>query len=463
MTFFVIFASNPLIHAEQNRPDSRKTEHMPEPLKLMSVSLFKRLFASAALFLAAAALSARLPAAAQTQPETRDGKWAQDVRIFAEGFPNDQKDFAKVYGKEKFDAEVTALQKDIPQLSDAEIVLRLMRIVAIANIGHNSVSRSAGAFRFRRLPLTLRWYSDGLGVIAASQEYSDAIGARVIKIGSMTPEQLETAVTPYISHETEIWLHQLSPEYITNLDLLQYLKLTDVDGRVEFTFAKNGGDPFTLGITRSEGVRADDPLIDGRSALHIPVPLASSHPGSYYWYQVITDAKTLYIQYNRCENDPKQSFADFTQEMFSAVEARPINRVVIDLRFNLGGNSKIVGPLVGKLKRWPKLSGPGSIYTLIGRSTFSSGLMAASEFRTHDHAILLGEPSGEMPDSYGEVREITLPNSHWIVRYTTKYFRTPGASNATTFAPDIPVPMSFEDFLADRDPVLDAALQHPLK
>jgi hypothetical protein len=395
-------------------------------------------------------------------PDARIANWQQDIRIFSEDFPKDQKDFDKVYSKSKFDGEVASLQKDLPQLSDAEISLRLLRIIAVANIGHNSIAMPHAATYFRRIPLNYRWFSDGLGVVAASQEYNDAIGARVVRIGTMSPEQLETAVAPYISHETEIWVQEVSPQFINNYDLLQMLKVPDADGRVELTLQKAGGKSFTISVAAPDA-GATVGTTDAASALHIPVPLSQKHPNSYYWYEILPESRTLYIQYNRCENDPKLSMAAFTDQMLAAAESAPIDRAVVDLRFNPGGNSSVVGPLIHRLKSWSKVSGSGHIYALIGRLTFSSGLMAAADFRNHLHAIIIGEQSGEMPDSYGEVRLLNLPNSHLTVRYTTRYFRLSGGTDKTTFGPDIPVSVSLEDFLAGRDPVLDAALQHPLK
>jgi C-terminal processing protease CtpA/Prc len=135
----------------------------------------------------------------------------------------------------------------------------------------------------------------------------------------------------------------------------------------------------------------------------------------------------------------------------------------MDLRFNTGGDNSIVRPLERALQDRPALSAPGPLYALIGRLTTSSGMDAAADFRGRLHAMLIGEPLGEKPNTYGEVKNFTLPHSGLVVRYSTKFFRAAPDSDPTSIEPDILVTRSIADFLAGRDPVLDAAVHHSVR
>ena len=73
----------------------------------------------------------------------------------------------------------------------------------------------------------------------------------------------------------------------------------------------------------------------------------------YYGYEYLEDTHTLYIQYNRCAEDPNESFASFTNKLFTFADAHPVQRVIVDLRFNGGGNSSVVQPLLDGLKARP--------------------------------------------------------------------------------------------------------------
>lgn len=393
----------------------------------------------------------------QTPPAAHDSRWQDDLSVFANRFPSSQKDFDKLYPRDQFNEELTAIRRDATQLSSAEIKLRLMRLVASAHVAHTTVEEPLS---FRRLPLVFYWFSDGLAVTSAAQEYSEALGAHVLRIGLMTPEQLEAAVAPYISYENDPWLHQNSPNYVRLAELLHHLKLDDLDGRVDVTLAKSGGEPFTLAVAPVLGSLT---VVSAADALHIPAPLYRKEPLRYYWYEYLQESKTLYIQYNKCDNDPRFSFEDFVNSVFAATHDKLIERTIVDLRFNEGGNDRVILPLERAFKDRPALLGHGHLYVLIGRETFSSGMDAALDFRNRFHAVLVGEPLGEKPNSYAEVKDFKLPNSGLVIRYSTRFERLLKDSDPPSLEPDILVTRSLADFLAGRDPVLDAAIRHPLQ
>jgi hypothetical protein len=141
---------------------------------------------------------------------------------FAKGFAEGQKDFAKLYPKELFDRELAGLRASVEKSSDTEVVLGLMKLVASAHVGHTTVHVPRGPLAFHELPLAMYWYADGLAVTAAIEDYKQTLGARVVRIGSMTPEQAEAAVAPYISYENDVWLHQQSPSFLKNGELLRH-------------------------------------------------------------------------------------------------------------------------------------------------------------------------------------------------------------------------------------------------
>jgi hypothetical protein len=375
------------------------------------------------------------------EPSERQAHWRQDIHVFADGFSRGQLDFPKLYPDRVFKTEIDALTADAGKLSDIEITMRLIRLVASANVGHNAFRLPSNELGFDRLPILMRWYQEPSGytlaIVAATPSYSAAAGTRVVRIGSMTPAQLFTAVTPYIAHETEGSLRLDSTGYLSNLGVLRHLGAAGPEGQAEFTLAKPGGDPFT--VTFAKG---DPPPNPGR-------------PKENYSYQYLSDAKALVVRYNRCSNDPKRPFADFASDLFTFADSHTVKAVVIDLRANSGGNSQVIQPLVKGLKSRAGLR--AHVSALIGPRTFSSGLLAAVELQHELHATLVGEPAGEKLNGYGEVRPIELPNSHLSMQYSTKFFHLSKDGDAL-LEPTVRATPSLDDSLAGRDPVLDAAL-----
>jgi hypothetical protein len=177
----------------------------------------------------------------------RETRWREDLEFFDQRFPSVQVDFEKLYPSAEFHEEVGDLERNVPVLRDSEIVLRLMRLVAKAGVSHNTVE-TADKLDFHPYPLEFFWCTDGAVVTRATEEYKTALGARIVQIGSMTPEEFESAVAPYLSHENLPWLHELSPDFMMNREVADHFGLADANGAIEFTFERPGTKQFRLRV-----------------------------------------------------------------------------------------------------------------------------------------------------------------------------------------------------------------------
>jgi hypothetical protein len=405
------------------------------------------------------ALTVETNAAMPTTGISREARWKEDLDYFAGELPARHKDFHKLTSKETFENGVRELQDELPRLSDAEIVLRLKRLTAGLGVAHTGVGWPSGELAFHSYPLALFWYLDGLGVFAAGPEYRQAIGCRVATIGSLTPQQVEAAVAPYISRENEAWLHHQSPAFMCVPEVLQCLNIAKPDGQVRFSLIQPDGKPLTLDIAP---IPSGTPmqLILPWNTLPLAIPLCHKNPGLPYWYEFLPDTGALYIHYRACQNAPHTPFAAFAKGLFAFADSQRVGRVIVDLRNNSGGNSAIIKPLVEGLKLRPALNAKGHLYALIGRGTFSSGLLAAIDLKREAGAILVGESTGGKPNSYGEMPSFRLPHSQLVVTYCVKYFRLLQDADPPSLHPDLPAAIALTDFLADRDPALETALRH---
>jgi hypothetical protein len=84
--------------------------------------------------------------------------------------------------------------------------------------------------------------------------------------------------------------------------------------------------------------------------------------------------------------------------------------------------------------------------------------MAAIEIHDDLHATLVGSPTGEKPNSYGEINTFTLPNSKLVVTFSTKYFRLVKEGDPPELDPGISAPPTLADALAGHDAALEAAI-----
>ncbi|HEV8058390.1 MAG TPA: hypothetical protein VGP68_00835, partial [Gemmataceae bacterium] len=105
------------------------------------------------------------------------------------------------------------------------------------------------------------------------------------------------------------------------------------------------------------------------------------------------------------------------------------------------------------------INAKGRLFVLIGPHTFSAAMSNSAHFRLRTTAILVGEAIGERPNSYQEVRQMTLPNSRLIVRYSTRYYKFV-ESGENVIRPDQEIIPSWAEYKAGRDPVLEWVLKY---
>ena len=99
---------------------------------------------------------------------------------------------------------------------------------------------------------------------------------------------------------------------------------------------------------------------------------------------------------------------------------------------------------------------------ITGRVTFSAAVNAAVDLERLSNAIFVGEPPAGAPNSWGDPKRVTLPNSGLIVRISTIYWRDWTTDQSRLeLGPDIPVMISSTDYFSGADPFLKTILAFP--
>lgn len=113
--------------------------------------------------------------------------------------------------------------------------------------------------------------------------------------------------------------------------------------------------------------------------------------------------------------------------------------------------------LVVKLARIDKLK--GKVYVIIGKETFSSGVLAAVDFMNWINAIFYGEPTGGNVNGYGNIKSLVLPNSKLQISYSIKYFNLSDRFKKN-FIPNVEINQTFNDYRHGIDDVYEAIKNH---
>ena len=398
------------------------------------------------------------PATAASLPQHLSAQaWQDDVTALATQLPKLHTNAFFKIKAEDFQQAANKLVDEIPALADAQVALRIAQLVAMIGDSHTQAFIDFRRWSIQPLPIEVLSFSDGLFIIQATPDLRDLLGARITAIGAARIDDAIKKVGTFFAYENESLLKNNLPIWITRAQALRTAELTD------------NADLVTLAI---HDVQGQDRLVQlqpnpaGRNTLMLSLPevtaqtvtpLSWQQRAQIFWFDFMPDFKTVYCRYDHCADDKNESVAQFADRLLKFIDRNGVQKLIVDLRRNGGGDSGLLRPLINGIKARQAINQKGRLVVLIGRTTFSSAMMNADELRHETNALLYGEPTGGKPNSFGEVKSFNLPNSGIKIQYSTKYWRMEEA-DPPSLMPDVKIEMASTDYFAIKDPVLDAAL-----
>jgi hypothetical protein len=175
-----------------------------------------------------------------------------------------------------------------------------------------------------------------------------------------------------------------------------------------------------------------------------------------FWHEVLPDGKTMYCQLNGIGHG-KQFFHRYFEKLFAEIESAGVERLVLDLRWNGGGNTFLNAPLIEGILRSEKFRKPGNLFVIVSRNTFSAAINTTVDLERRTTAILVGEPPSSPPNFVGESVEVVLPASHWPLSISDLWWQTSYPMDyRQMISPQIYAPPTAAALRAHRDPALEA-------
>lgn len=275
-----------------------------------------------------------------------------------------------------------------------------------------------------------------------------------------------------------------------------------------FLFLKGIQPPFVLSYKDDKGTTGDTTISAGipfRQALTATMP----HIVQPYTYNILAN-KLGYIDVRSLSGNVN-TFRTFLDSCFRQFKTANIRHLVIDLRQNSGGNTLLGDLLFSYIthkkyawgrKSW-RISQPykdmliaggdttdaylkhangtiwesedctpgdspfkrdsvfdGAVYVITGPFTFSSAMAIADVVKTYKLATIIGEPTGENVQDFGEAFPIDLPNSKIRIQSTTSLSHGVNCNSTQNgpVLPDVTIKPSLQDKVWDKDPAMEYLL-----
>ncbi|HZH99060.1 MAG TPA: hypothetical protein VEX38_08820, partial [Fimbriimonadaceae bacterium] len=396
----------------------------------------------------------KLAATEDVTKMSRDEAWRYDLWLLTrEAQRIHFAPFAR-FPKAEQDAYIGTLHERIPKMTDDEIMAAFMLYMAKLGDGHTGI-RPNSASSFPSLPIQLFIFSDGIFVTATHPDHKELAGAQVLKLNGKPVREVIDELAPLIPKDNPQAIESGAARYLVLPRLHKALGLGG-DGKtsqMELRLATGEVKTVTL-----EGETVGQPTPDwvlARPKENPPLYLRQREKA--YFMEHLPELEAVYVQYNAVRNEAGENTTQFTKRLFEFIESKGVKRLIVDVRWNGGGNSFLNQPLLNGIIGAPKLHEPGNLFVITGRNTFSAAQNFTTDLDRALDPIFVGEPTGSSPNFVGETVRFTLPYSKMEGSISDLYWqRSWPMDHRIWIAPDLPAPPVFELFRQGRDPAMEA-------
>lgn len=381
----------------------------------------------------------------------RDEAWRRDIAFLAAESQRLLSSPERMAESPAFLRSAQSLRSRVHDVTDADMMVELRRMIALLADGH------AGVFRLGSepvLPLTLYMFSDGLFVTAAEEPYRALVGSRVTTVGGVPTAEVMKRVAGIVPADNPMDVLAKSPVFLRYLNVLHALGLAnDTLSAVFGLDGRSGTHTLTIRAVGSANRRLWDPI-----PASTPVPLWLEDPTTPYRLRSLPGLDAVYWQFNRVMDKPDQTIEQFVAQLRDTLQATNARNLIIDVRHNDGGRSYRLPPLLRAIIAFQESAPNHRTYVLIGRRTFSATQTFVNALDALTNSIFVGEPTGSRANFAGEGGFMLLPcHPELRANVSTAYHQgTMWEDHRIWIAPDVPVSLSSADYFAGRDPVLNA-------
>ena len=388
---------------------------------------------------------------------------ADDVRLLASSIEQIHPDPFRSVSKDRFESEVNALAQRAPTLSRSQLLVGVLRVIALLGDrnGHTGLfpGDPAHSRELHFYPLRLYDFADGLYVVDAADR--SLVRGRLVAIEGKPISEVFALVEPLVPRDNSSNLRGLAPHYALTAEVLDGLGIVDGTGQAEFTLERPDGQRVDVALAAIPASRYISTFSDALYGHYpsilpgAPRPLYLASSGKQMWARTLASGRAVYVGYNAVV-PPSPAFV---RKLERLVKGKAVRRVIVDVRLNGGGDNTTYGPLMALFGSSP-VNKRGKLYLLTGRATFSAAANFAAEIDRDTRAIIVGEPTGGGVETYGDTFPVLLPTTGWTVHIASRYHdrRRGPTDRRLAVEPDVPIDLTSADYFAGRDPVLERAL-----
>lgn len=368
-----------------------------------------------------------------------------------------------------FYASLNKLRNQIPKLTDAQIIIELMKMIRYVGDGHSNIFLPVSKPEFKKtLPLQFYLFKEGLYIIAGDPKYKTLLGSQVLQFEKKNVKDIINALEPLNGRDNKMTVLVRLPYLMRYPILLKTLGMITRMDQVELKIKDIKGEMKTVYIaadTTQPDIWNIQPhpksWISFPATLKDSIPLYLKNNDKVFWFDYSPATKIVYAQVNRIWNTAEESLAGFGSKLSAFINENDVEKLIIDLRGNNGGNTFSGWFFVKELLHNNKVNKKGHLFVIIGRRTFSAAQNTATYFERLTNAIFVGEPTGSQPNFVGDEAPVKLPYSRIELNVSGVLWQSSwGVDKRIWIEPLLYVPPTFEAFKINRDQAMEAIIAY---
>lgn len=411
--------------------------------------------------------------------EQQSGAWRDDLDYLIQRIEIMHPNPYAFFPKEEFYKLKDSLYNEIPNLSDVDIVISISELLATLQDGHTrwAFEHSDPEWliqTFHLLPIIQYPFKDGIYLLAALPQYRELVGLKVTNIGNMPISEVISKLGKMWSHdnpygERKFLYYTLGiAEMLKKAGAIEDVNSVEVrlqNARNEEVKAKILPVSFMSMVEFFAGTwypQTSDGLVTMNEKAENELPLWLKNTDKSFWFEYIPKEKLMFLQINSLDfphgnSNDEGSFSKLCEQFFEAFDQSTVEKLVIDIRRNTGGNHVELPLLKGILAR-PHIDKSDKLFLITGRVTFSAAVHLTTTLKRYTHITLIGEPASGRPNHYGANRGFRLPNHHQIeIRCSIDYYQDSQPFDFNIInAPNIWTEMTATEYQSNIDPAMEA-------
>lgn len=340
---------------------------------------------------------------------------------------------------------------------DEQCFAEILKIVALLKESHSYVSSSSRYEVFGYLPVSFKWFEDGLYVIRVSEEHAEILGHQLVSINGKSVESIIEKMREVIPHSNVSRIKKYIGSYLHLPGLLFGLGISKSADETKYIFNKSG-----IQIERTIGKLSPE---EEDQTVFKSVPTTEAYFQKnrelYYWFEHVPSKNLVYFQYNRIGNMDSESSTAFANRLWATVDSVKVDKFVLDLRYNGGGSFPYSLKFIQGIINRPEINKRGKLFVITGFDTFSAAITMVNQLEQRTEAIIVGDYPCASPSHPGDPENYKLDNTGITVSLSSLFhpsFYKGDRRNATLL--DKRIEAYWKDYSKGIDPVMDFVMNY---